>query len=342
MSRAREFADLAGSADAGGLTGRNLIINGAMQVWQRGIDFNSAGSGNYTADRWAVIASGLDGNANIDRSTDVPSGQGFGYSWKLSMSASEASLDAADHVGIRMLLEGQDLQQIEKGTSNAKKMTVSFWCKSSVASPNYTLDIKDFDNTRVYDVAFSIDAANTWEYKTLTIDGDTTGTLDNDNAKSLQFLWFFDAGSTYTGGTFSEHTWATQTNNTRVKGTTGWLESSNPEFYITGVQLEVGEKATPFEHRSYGDELHRCMRYYNISGMICATGTPDRYFTQIHLPVEMRASPSLSTLAIDSGSGAQVAPNWDRENNTTSRKSFYQGNPNSVTSSARFSFDAEL
>jgi hypothetical protein len=282
-----------------------------MQIWQRGIDFNSAGSGNYTADRWAVIASGLDGNANIDRSTDVPSGQGFAYSWKLSMSASEASLDAADHVGIRMLLEGQDLQQIEKGTSNAKKMTVSFWCKSSVASPNYTLDIKDFDNTRVYDVAFSIDAANTWEYKTLTIDGDTTGTLDNDNAKSLQFLWFFDAGSTYTGGTFSEHTWATQTNNTRIKGTTGWLESSNPEFYITGCQLEVGDTATPFEHRSYSDELQACKRYFyraiagNGSGGV---GSDDHYIRLAngschsttsaqgswHLPVEMRTNPSLS------------------------------------------------
>lgn len=347
---------------------RNLFQNGAMQIWQRGIDFNSAGSGNYTADRWAVIASGLDGNANIDRSTDVPSGQGFGYSWKLSMSASEASLDAADHVGIRMYLEGQDLQQIEKGTSNAKKMTVSFWCKSSVASPNYTLDIKDFDNTRVYDVAFSIDAANTWEYKTLTIDGDTTGTLDNDNAKSLQFLWFFDAGSNYTGGTFSEHTWATQTNNTRVKGTTGWLESSNPEFYITGCQLEVGDTATPFEHRSYGEELKLCERYYqrhfvgDTNGnfiLVRFRDTDNEYVGGLNFQTTMRATPTgghdsvnrfhkpairydtINTLSVTGRSinGAYISIGPDTNDSAANNRMGVLG---SSSGNGFFTFDAEL
>jgi hypothetical protein len=274
---------------------RNLIINGAMQVWQRGTTIDTITSGNYFCDRWRIAHSGTDGNIDVDRSTDVPSGQGFAYSQKISMDASEASLDAADQVNIAQRFEGQDLQQLAKGTSSAKSLTLSFWVKSSVAS-TYSINLYDSDNTRVISASYIVSATNTWEKKTVTFAGDTTGALDNDNARSLDLTFWLDAGTDWTGGTFGT-SWAANVNNTRVYDTTGWLESTSPEFYITGVQLEVGE-ATPFEHRSYGDELASCKRYYqDYYGAVfySSYGATYNYIT-VQLQPEMRATPALTGL----------------------------------------------
>lgn len=286
MSKAAELAALIGSQTA--LSNRNLIINGAMQVWQRGTTTDTITSGNYLCDRWRIAHSGTDGNVDVDRSTDVPSGQGFAYSQKISMDASETSLDAADQVNIAQRLEGQDLQQLAKGTSSAKSLTLSFWVKSSVAS-TYSINLYDNDNTRVISASYTVSATNTWEKKTVTFAGDTTGVLDNDNARSLDLTFWLDAGTDWTGGTFGT-SWAANVNNTRVYDTTGWLESASPEFYITGVQLEVGEQDTPFEHRSYGDELARCLRYYQDRYVFMYAGNlPHGYL------FNMRATPTFNS-----------------------------------------------
>ena len=294
MSRARDFADLAGSADAGGITGSNLIINGAMQVWQRGTTIDTITNGAYLCDRWKVIHVGTDGNVDVDRSTDVPSGQGFGYSQKISMDASETSLDADDQVTIQQRFEGQDLQQLLKGASSAKSLTLSFWVKSSVAS-TYTVLLKDHDNSRIIGRTYTISSANTWENKTITFAGDTTGALDNDNNRSLDLHFYLDAGSTYTGGIFAT-SWASDVYNTRVSDTTGWLESTSPEWYITGVQLEVGEQATPFEHRSIGNELASCKRYYvkDASVIVRNQEGTGQFFQWMEFPVEMRAAATVT------------------------------------------------
>jgi len=202
MTRARDFADLAGSAAAGGITGRNLIINGAMQVWQRGTTIDTISNGGYLCDRWRLSHSGTDGNVDVDRSTDVPSGQGFAYSQKISMDASETSLDAADQINVHQRLEGQDLQQLAKGTPSAKKTVCSFWVRSSVAS-TYTLELQDSDNNRSISKTYTIDAADTWEKKEVVFDGDTTGALNNDNGRSMDVRWWIDAGSNYTSGTLA-------------------------------------------------------------------------------------------------------------------------------------------
>jgi len=298
MSRAREFADLAGSADAGGLSGRNMVINGAMQVWQRGTTIDSQTSGGYLCDRWRVNYAGLDGNVDIDRSTDVPSGQGFAFSHKISMDASETSLDAGDLLTFQQRFEGQDLQHLRKGTSSAKKVTLSFWVKSSVAS-TYSVNLKDDDNSRDIGATYTINSADTWEYKTITFDGDTSGAFTNDANRSMDINFWMDAGTTYTSGTFLT-SWGALVNSQRVYDTTGWLESTNPEWYITGVQLEVGDKATPFEHRSYGDELRRCQRYYvqhKTNSYEISWGEPNTGSIaggMIDLPVYMRATPTFS------------------------------------------------
>ncbi len=148
-------------------------------------------------------------------------------------------------------------------------MTLSFWVKSSVAS-TYTVALEDRDTASFREIgkSYTINSADTWEHKTVTFEGDTVGALDNDNAYSLGLYFWIDAGSTYTSGTFSS-AWQARDTDERVYDTTGWLESTSPEFYITGVQLELGDKATPFEHESFTSQWHKCQRYctvYNIGG----------------------------------------------------------------------------
>tara|TARA_A100001515_G_scaffold90620_1_gene72176 strand:+ start:139 stop:1176 length:1038 start_codon:yes stop_codon:yes gene_type:complete len=261
MSRAREFADLAGSADAGGLTGRNLIINGAMQVAQRGTSVSSFSSEGYASlDRWKLIGANF-GTWTVSQSTDVPSGQGFGFSMKLDCTSADTSIGASDSLRLRQGIEGQNVQNLAKGTSGAKSVTFSFWVKSNKTG-TYGFEFRDQDNTRHNCRTYTIDSANTWEKKTLTFPGDTSGALDNDNAMSLQPQWFLIAGSNLTSGT-AQTTWGSAVAANRAVGhNVNIADSTDNEWYICGVQMELGEQATPFEHRSFADELRRCQRYF--------------------------------------------------------------------------------
>jgi len=301
MSKAAELAALIGSQTA--LSNRNLIINGAMQVWQRGTSTDTISNGGYLCDRWRINHSGTDGNVDVDRSTDVPAGKGFGFSQKISMDASESSLDASDQIRVIQRIEGQNLQSLKKGTSSAELVTISFYVKSSVAA-TYTVNIRDEDNDRDNSKTYTIDSANTWEFKSITFTGDTTGALDNDNGRSFDLNFWIDAGTGFTSGTFYNGTWAAGDNTKKVSATTGWLESTSPEWYITGVQMEIGEQATPFEHRSFADELRRCQRYYfrmtdNTSQSSIMYGRGGGGGTAIvaaaPMPVPLRASPTITT-----------------------------------------------
>ena len=302
MSKARQLADLGNVYDDGALSHRRMTINGAMNVWQRGTSADTATAGDYMCDRWEVNFSGLDGNVDWDQETSSTP-DGFAYALKVSTDASETSLDAGDFLIINHHFEGQDLQHLQKGSSGAKKLALSFWARSSVAS-TYTVEVYDSDNTRAISKSYTIDTADTWEYKTIVVDGDTSGSLNNDANKSLTLSFWIDGGSTFTGGTFSD-TWTSVTTNQRLYDTTGWLESTSPTFYLTGVQLEVGDTATPFEHRSYGDELQRCKRYYrristtdSSSHLAFAYGlnySSTAFLGGLNLSPEMRAVPSFST-----------------------------------------------
>jgi hypothetical protein len=262
MSKARQLAQKPSQP-----TGRkNLIYNGAMQVFQRGNSKDTISNDDCTADRWAVQGvSGLDqANVDYDRTgvgqTDTSVPDGFANALKISLDASETTLESSEYVILLQKFEGQDFQHLRKGFSDAKKLTLSFWVRSSVAS-TYTVEFKDGDNTRNIGKTYTVNAADTWEYKTITIEGDTTGKLDNDNNLSFMVIFWLDAGSAFTSGTFST-AWQAQDADERVYNTTGWAESSSPTFYITGVQLEVGSIATEFEHRSFGEELALCQRYF--------------------------------------------------------------------------------
>ena len=259
---------------------RNLIINGAMQVAQRGTVATGGSTGLHYGgpDRWRMYQENTAAAYTLSQDTNVPSGQGFAYSYKIDVTTADATVDAADRADFIYRFEGQDLQQIAKGTSGAKAMTLSFWI-SSPKTGTHIIEFFDSDNNRQVSIAYTVSAANIWEYKTVAIPADTIGTLNNDNDLSLQISWWLMAGSNYSGGTLNT-SWASYTNANRAVGQVNLMDSISNNFYLTGVQLEVGSTATPFEHRSYGDELARCQRYYEKTYPYATTpGTASSYNT---------------------------------------------------------------
>ena len=259
MSKAAELAALIGSQSS--LSNRNLIINGAMNVAQRGTSSTGLGasSGYFTVDRFRMNFN-TSGRLTMTQEaiTDL---EGFANAIKLVCTTADTSIASGENVFIQHRLEGQDLQQLKKGTSNAKPLTLSFYVKGNAAA-TYTAEIRDQDNSRFNGQEFSV--TTSWNRVSLTYVGDTTGTYDDDNANSITLGFMLHAGSAYTGGTFASNTWQTTTNKRAGDNQTSFLDSTDRTFFITGIQLEVGEQATPFEHRSYGDELARCQRYFQI------------------------------------------------------------------------------
>jgi len=306
MSKARQLADLGNVYDDGALSNRNLIINGAMKVAQRGTSVTGVTSSGYrTCDRFVVSMLTL-GTWTISQSTDAP--EGFANSLKLDCTTADASPAAGDYLFIDQRIEGQNLQMLKKGTSNALPLTLSFWVKSSKTG-DFQVNLNDTDNTRIISSVVTINATSTWEQKTITFDGDTTGTLGNDNDTSLRVEMWFDAGSNWTSGATAT-AWESLVSADRAAGTTLALgNSTSNELYLTGVQLEVGDTATPFEHRSYGDELARCQRYYSYGDYRGTTVTYDQVVSppNIYHPVELRASPSLSFGSVSTSSSDGIS-----------------------------------
>jgi len=198
MSRARDFADLAGSANAGGITGRNLVINGAMTVAQRGDSTGVTGTAYYASDRFQSNLSSI-GTWNIENVADAPAG--FSNSHKLTCTAPTGTLSANDNARLAHRIEAQNLQQLNYGSSGAKAITISFYVKSNKTG-NASLEINQQDTSPVRAVAlqYTINTANTWEYKEITVAGDASGVINNDNDTGFEIYWWLRSGSTYTGG----------------------------------------------------------------------------------------------------------------------------------------------
>ena len=274
---------------------RNLIINGAMQVAQRSTSATGIGNsdgGYHALDRWAFRETNTPSfEFTWSQSTDAP--DGFGYSMKVDVTTAEVT--PVGYGYIQQRFEGQNLQQLKKGTSNAENVTLSFWVKSSKTG-TYIVEIRDSDNSRHISKSYSVSSSNTWEHKTITFDGDTSGVLDNDNAESLRLNFWLVADTTFTSGTLAT-SWASITNSNRAVGQTNLMDDTANDWYITGVQLEVGETATPFEHRIYADELRRCQRYYgryylHKGNEYMTHGANISLSSNFSFPVTMRATPS--------------------------------------------------
>jgi len=276
---------------------RNLIINGAMQVSQRGTSETGITTGKYAnaPDRY-LLGLGSAGTWTAAQSTDAP--VGFSNSYRLDCTTADASLGGGDLLVFQQTIEGQNLQHLKKGTSSAESVTVSFYVKSNKTG-TYIVELFDADNSRQISQAYTISSANTWEKKTLTYAGDTSGALNNDNGVSLYLVCWLAAGSAYSSGTLST-SWTAFTQADRAVGQVNLADSTDNDWSITGIQMEIGEQATPFEHRSFGDELAACQRYFTKNSSASAyqafipSGLTERQFYTF-FPVSMRANPTLTT-----------------------------------------------
>jgi len=344
---------------------RNLVVNGAMQIAQRGTTSTGVGAagsnGYHNLDRYR-IAFNTQGALTMSQSavTDLP---GFANCMKFDCTTADTSTAAGEYFLVQQRFEGQNLQQLKKGTSSAEPVTVSFYVKGN-ANATYTLELADADNGRLNSQAFSV--TTSWTRVTKTFVGDTTGTLDDDNNHSFQCNIWIHAGSTYSGGTHTSNVWHTATNQRIVDNATSFFDSTNRTLEITGWQVEVGEVATPFEHRSFGDELARCQRYYFkfLEGSTKEIGVA-WYYTAAHAsfmlryPTTMRATPTGIDTAgtgyytIYRNGGSDAINSITFENGSTEQYSAYNnseasgtagqaGLVRSTNASAKVQFDAEL
>jgi len=321
MSRARDFANLAGSADAGGITGRNIIINGNMVVSQRGTSAIAVPNGGYsTVDRMRFYES-TGGAYTSEQSSDVPAGQGFSKSIKLACTTADSSIGAAEIATMSQVIEGQNLQRLNYGTSDAKTITLSFWVKSNKTGI-YTIAIyKHAGGGTAYGcpVEYTISSANTWEKKTITVTptaGSTTlitssaGAIIDSNGQGIEVHWGLAWGSNYnaTNNTWSASGFYSTSNQVN------WLDSTSNNFYITGVQLEIGDVATPFEHESFAVTLQKCERYYQqVKALQTSSGTQSTQVLGVYqAATAMRASATVGS------SGALQVTDWGNTSKTQS------------------------
>ena len=335
---------------------RNLIINGAMQVDQRGsYTITTTGSPEYGGpDRFHMwsYTSLEQVVGDVSQSTDVPSGNGFGYSRKFDVTTAESAVAADEALIMAQLIEAQNLQHLEYGTSSAKDVTMSFWIKSTKTG-TYCFFINQEDGTRIYVKEYTVDASDTWEKKIITIPGDASGTINNDNGRGFWVGWVLMAG-TNRHGTANE--WRATSTDYATSNQVNAVDSASNNIYLTGVQLEVGDTATDFEHRSVGDELARCQRYFN--DMVKSAGSEYIWLfplagaslpyrrTNLIFPVEMRAAPSLVNGAATVGGGGSLSGSVTISNASEStgiiNGDIASGDDVSYTYLTRGQLDAEL
>ena len=281
---------------------RNLIINGEFQIFQRATAATAQTDGNFlTADRWFGFVSG-GGAYTTQKSTGNTGTISHDTAWKIDVTTADTSLAAGDYYSLVQKIEAQNLQQLAYGTSNAKTITLSFWVRATKTGTSCVCVTKNDTTQYNYVAEYTINASDTWEHKTITIEPNSdikaaSGAIVNDNGLGMQVTFVLAYGSNYTAGV--NNTW----NDSADFATTNQInhmDSTSNDFYLTGVQLEVGDTATDFEHRSFGDELARCQRYYfridadesykrYANGVYYSTTAAE---TMIYLPVTMRAEPS--------------------------------------------------
>jgi hypothetical protein len=309
------------------LSNRNLIINGAMQVAQRGT--SSTASGINTVDRFKCVSGvpTITQSQNSLTSSDTPYARGFRSSYRATVTT--ASNSATSFVQIEQNIEAQNVAQSGWDyTDPSSYVTLSFWAKSSLAGTYYS-QFRTTDTTAYYySKSFTL-SADTWTQVTCTVSGNANLVIDNDNGLGLTVLVIPDFGTDYSGHAEAvEDAWYART---QVSGYTptfaqDWRNTAGATFDVTGVQLEVGDTATPFEHRSYGDELQRCQRFFyrlgniqsysNIANVAAIDGST--YCANIPLPVPFRASPSVSTSggSVFSNESADFVPAFSVPSNT--------------------------
>tara|TARA_B100000287_G_scaffold419796_1_gene458431 strand:+ start:399 stop:1580 length:1182 start_codon:yes stop_codon:yes gene_type:complete len=307
---------------SGQLSHRNLIINGGMTVKQR-LDLTMTTTSTYSLDRWrAAVGSSFNwSSATVTQSTTSP--DEFGKSLKVDIASTNTPTGSQNGL-IQTKIEGQDLQQLAYGTSSAKQCTLSFYVRSNKTG-TYCVQVTNPANSKYVLFDYTINSADTWERKSVTFSGNTANTLNNDIDICFEINFHLATGS-------SDHVSATSTWTTYSGGSfkstsnqVNLFDDASNAWYLTGCQLEVGSVATPFEHRSFADELNRCLRYcYVAGGAGPATDNYERFGTgwgydstrtriQMFHPVPMRTAPTVSIPTIgnlqvsDSSNGYQCS-----------------------------------
>jgi hypothetical protein len=289
---------------------KNIFINGDMSIAQRSTSVASVATGYNTCDRWNTVQTSL-GAFTQSQSTDVPTGQGFATSLKMDCTTADASPAVADRLFIEQKFEGQNLQYLKKGTANAVSTTLSFWVKS-IKTGTYITQLYDVDNDRSISKSYTVDVTDTWEKKTITFDGDTTGTLGNDNSNDLSARFYLGVGTNYSSGTLGT-SWAANVNANVAVGQVNIADSTSNDFYITGVQLEAGTTASDFEFLPFDVNYSRCNRYYQdyTEGNTIIRGygynTSAGMDTPFTFKTPMRAAPTMTEVSgTDGGSNTTL------------------------------------
>ena len=289
---ANGLQDANGNSLRGGMY-RNRIINGDMRIDQRnaGASATVSGSNIFSVDRWSAFSTSP-AVYTIQQSTDAPAG--FVNSVVITVTTPDSSLAAGDFNAFRQSIEGLNCGDLGWGTANAKTVTLSFWVKSSLTG-TFTVAFRNSAVNRSYIAPYTINTANTWEKKSATIAGDTTGTWLTTNGIGIRLDWSLGLGSDFQGTTDA---W-TATNDITTSGSTSVVGTNGATWYITGVQLEVGEGASDFEHLPYDVQLQRCQRYFSrlgsgAWGLIYSGSNAD---VGVQFPITMRSTPSVSHLA---------------------------------------------
>tara|TARA_Y100001937_G_scaffold59722_1_gene81998 strand:- start:273 stop:1406 length:1134 start_codon:yes stop_codon:yes gene_type:complete len=308
LTKAAELAKMGEVITNGQVGGRrNMLINGSMQISERGTSLAMAHdglTGQHVIDRWRISLGGtheqLDGT--YAQVADHPFG-GNGKSLKWTTGTAESSYDADEYAYVVQIIEAQNCQHLKYSTSDAETITVSFHVKSSITG-TYALGLyKPDSSNRIFNQTYTIDSANTWEKKTLTFVGDTDSgaAIVNDNGQGLWVSWHLATGSNYSGGG-STSGWVNYSNDKWADGqTANVMTTASATWQLADCQVEVGSTATPFEHRSFGDELTLCQRYYrliddgdNTSAFVnAAVYTASKAYGVIPLSPPMRTTPSL-------------------------------------------------
>ena len=321
MSKAAELAALIGSQTAQG--NKNFVINGGMTINQRGSStgVTNAGSGYHGPDRYKFNEDGtMTAVVSIEQET-LTSGNAFNdghlYAYKLSVTTADTAVAADIYTRITHRFEKDNLSLLRKGSSSAKRVTLSFWVKATVTGTN-VVEFFDQVNSRQVGATYTISSSNTWEYKTVTFPADTSGALGSGNALAAEINFVLQAGSNYTSGTL-DTSWASETTANRAAGhNSNHFSSTSNTFHFTGVQLEIGDVATAFEHENVSTTLAKCQRYYQR--IQCDTAydaimdgfhlVASQFYAMHTFPVSMRTVPTMGengTISVVSN-GADRAP----------------------------------
>ena len=337
---------------------RNLIINGAMQLAQRATSASvtdGTNEGYQTLDRWRfVFANNAGGACIISRDTDVPSGYGFSNSYKVDVTTADTSIASGHHIIFHQKIEAQDLRNSGWNyTSSSSYLTLSFWVKSNKTG-TYCIDANavDVGGNFKFVKEYTIDSASTWEYKTIKIPGNTSLVINNDANPGMEIEWNLQTASDRANAT--DNTWHTSDGSRCTSNQVNFFDSTDNNFWITGVQLEVGDTATSFEHRSYGEELNLCMRYFEIVDLYEMVssyigGGKNQHYLTLFYKQTKRSSPTIGSASISNyqpggGSGTAAlegyaSPNSCRMKTGSTNSSFTVQLVNSV---ANITIDAEL